>query len=102
MKIKTGDKIKVLSGKDRGKTGKVVQVFSKERMASVEGINLLYKHLKTKTQGQKGQKVQFPAPLSLSKLMLLCPKCAKPTRVGKRKEGEKVIRVCRRCKEAIS
>lgn len=101
MRIKTGDKVIVLSGKDAGKTGKVVQMFMKERKASVEGVNLSFKHLRRQKEGQHGQKVQFPAPLYTDKLMLVCPKCGKPARVGTRMEGEKRIRVCKKCKAAI-
>ncbi len=102
MRIKTGDKVKVLSGKDSGKEGKVAQIFSKEHKASVEGVNLMVKHLRPKAQGQKGQKVQFPAPIYINKLMLICPKCGKPTRVGtKILENKKRARVCKRCKENI-
>lgn len=102
MKIKTGDKVKVLSGKDRGKEGKVAQVFTKERKASVEGINLMFKHLSQKREGQKGQKVQFPAPIGIDKLMLICPKCGKPTRIGtKIGEDKKRMRICKKCKEVI-
>ena len=81
MKLITGDKVKVLSGKYKGKTGKVLQVFPKMGTASVEGINLRQKHLKAQGKNQ-GQKVEFPAPLHTSKLMLIDSKSGKPTRVG--------------------
>lgn len=105
MTIKKGDKIKVLSGKDKGKTGKVLQVFPAKNKASVEGINLLIKHLRPRRQGDKGQRVEFPAPLDMSNLMLLCPKCARPARIGHKtvQTGDKAkkYRVCKRCKAAI-
>lgn len=82
MRIKAGDKVTVISGKDRGKTGKVVQAFPQEGLLSIEGINLSVKHLRPRRGGEKGQKVQFPAPMPASKVMLVCPQCGKPTRVG--------------------
>jgi large subunit ribosomal protein L24 len=102
MKIKKGDKIKVLTGKDRGKTGKVLQVFTKKRKISVEGINLMTKHLRPKKEREKGQKIQFPAPLDITNVMLICPKCNKPTRVGvKILENKKRQRRCKKCQEII-
>lgn len=101
MKIKTGDKVMVMSGKDRGKTGKVLQIFPKLRKASVEGVNLMFKHLRQKARGQAGQKVQFPALISMSNIMLLCPKCGKPTRAKSKIENKVKSLYCRRCKEII-
>ncbi len=105
MQVKKGDKVKILSGKDKGKTGKILQVFRGEKKASVEGINLLIKHMRPKRQGEKGQRIEFPAPLSTSKLMVVCPKCGKPARIGmKIRESaskKKKSRICIRCKEVI-
>jgi len=102
MKIKKGDKIKVLSGKDKGKTGKVLQVFSDKGKISVEGVNLLFKNMRPKKQGEKGQKIQFPAPLMVSNTVLVCPKCGKETRVGyKILENKNKVRICKKCKENI-
>ena len=102
MRIKKDDKVKILQGKDRGKMGKVIQIFTQEGKASVEGLNLHVKHLRPGKQREKGQKIQFPSPLTLSKLMLVCPKCHKPTRVSfKILENEQKIRLCKKCHEAI-
>lgn len=102
MNIKKGDKIKVLSGKDQGKTGKVLQIFNKRDKISVEGINLMFKNMRPKKQGEKGQKIQFPAALAVSNVLLVCPKCNKTTR-GSHKilENKKRVRVCKKCKEII-
>ncbi len=103
MKIKKGDKVKILSGKDKGKTGKVLQVFPEKNRASVEGLNLLIKHMRPQKDGEKGQRIEFPAPINISNLSLICPKCGKTTRVsykiteakdGKRKQK---FRVCKKC-----
>ncbi len=102
MRIKSNDKVQVQWGKDAGKTGKVLQIFPKLRKASVEGINLMTKHLRKRKEGEKGQKIQFPAPLLMDKLMLVCPRCGRPTRVGiKILENRKLVRMCKRCKEVI-
>lgn len=103
MKIKSGDIVKIIRGKDRGKTGKVLQILTKLGKASVEGINLLTKNLKTQKEGQKGQRIQFPAPLTIANLMLICPKCNKPTRVKyKLLENKKKARQCKKCKEILN
>ena len=107
MKIKTNDQVEILAGKDKGKTGKVLQVFPVEKKASVEGLNLLIKHLRPRRSGEKGQRIEFPAPMAMSNLMLVCPKCGKPTRVSYQitdasDKGKKVkARVCKKCKNLI-
>lgn len=102
MKLKKGDKVKVLAGKDRGKTGVVLQVLTDKNRASVEGINLLVKNIKPRKSGEKGQRIKFPAPLQLSNLALICSKCGQATRVGyKFLENKKKVRVCKKCKEVV-
>jgi large subunit ribosomal protein L24 len=110
MNIKKGDKVKIIAGKDKGKTGKVLQVFPVERKGSIEGLNLLIKHLRPRKQGEKGQRIEFPAPIDLSNVMLVCSSCGKATRVGYKQievgaEGEKIskkVRVCKKCQQAIN
>lgn len=106
MKIKKGDKVKILTGKDKGKTGKVLQVFARRNRISVEGLNLLIKHMRPKKQGEKGQRIEFPAPIDATNLMLVCPKCNKPTRVGfkivKTANSHKKFRECKKCEETIN
>ncbi|MEK7653228.1 MAG: 50S ribosomal protein L24 [Patescibacteria group bacterium] len=106
MKIKKGDKVKMLSGKDKGKAGKVLQVFAGEGRLMIEGLNLIIKHQKGKRQGEKGQRIQFPRAVRISQVSLICPKCGRDARVGykinKLESGEKVkVRVCKKCKEEI-
>lgn len=106
MNIKKNDNVKILTGKDRGKTGKVLQVLPTEGLASVEGLNLLIKHLRPQRSGEKGQRIEFPAFLKLSNLALVCPKCGKTTRVGHQTvqpEGQvaKKQRVCKKCQAII-
>ena len=101
MKIKTNDTVKVLSGKDKGKTGKVIQVFPVERKIVVENLNKIKKHLRSGKKGEKGQIIELASPLAVSKVMLVCTKCGKPTRVGYKLDGDKKKRVCGKCHEFI-
>ncbi len=103
MKIKVGDKIKILSGKDKGKSGKVLQVFVAEERVVVEGLNLMIKNQKGKKQGEKGQRIQFPCPINISNLALICPRCGAAARVGYKmlEDGSKKSRMCKKCQEAI-
>jgi len=105
MRIKKDDNVKVLAGKDKGKVGKVLQAFPNLGRVVVEGVGQTYRHLKTRQQGQAGQKVEYNAPINASNVLLICPKCTKPTRVGGKLlvEGDKKrkARVCRKCNEVI-
>jgi large subunit ribosomal protein L24 len=105
MNIKKGDKVMILAGKDKGKSGKVLQIFPARERVSVEGLNLLIKHMRPRKQGEKGQRIEFPAPLNLSNLMLVCPKCGKPTRIGSRtiavENKKKKMRICKKCNQTI-
>ncbi len=111
MKIKKGDNVMVISGKDRGKSGKVLRVFPKKNSIVVEGINIRKKHSRSKKQGQKGQIIQKPAPISASNAMLVCSACNKPRRAGYKifsakggsaSGGEnKKTRVCKKCGSEI-
>ncbi|HYE60110.1 MAG TPA: 50S ribosomal protein L24 [Candidatus Kapabacteria bacterium] len=105
MKIKTNDNVKVLSGKNRGKTGKVIQVLTKketgERYVVVEGVNMRKKHLKPGRKGDKGQTIELAAPIHASNVMLIDPKSNKPTRVGYKMEGTEKKRIAKRSGEFI-
>ena len=102
MKIKKNDLVKVISGASRGKTGKVLKVDAEVGRITVEGVNLRKKQVRPKKQGQKGQIIEFPAPMHISKVMLVCSKCGKATRVGLTvKEGEKKRRMCKKCGQVV-
>ncbi len=101
MKIKSGDKVIMLTGKDKGKSGKVLQVFAKESKVVVEGLNLAIKHQRARRQGEKGQRIQFPTAVAVSKVSLVCPKCGKAVRVGYKLEEDKKFRICSKCKEIV-
>ena len=102
LNVKTGDKVQVISGADKGKQGKVVTVSAKENKVIVEGINMVTKHVKPKQAGQLGGRVQAEGALYASKVQLVCPKCGAATRVGhtkvENKNGKTVsMRVCKKC-----
>jgi len=103
MKIKKGDTIKVIAGKDKGKTGKVAQVFPKLSRVSVEGVNVMVKHLRSGRQGQQGQKIEFPSPIQSSNVMLICTQCGKKTRASYKvsEESHTKNRVCKKCNKAV-
>lgn len=102
MKIKKGDLVKIIAGKDRGKEGKVIQIFPEMKKLIVEGANKRIKHLKPKKQREKGQKIEFDAPMNLSNVQIICPKCKKITRVGYKKlENKDKVRICKKCKDLI-
>ena len=87
MKIKKGDKVQVISGKDRGKTGSVVRAFPKNDKIIVEGMNIIKKHQRANQQNRKGQIVEKAMPIHVSNVMIIDPKVGKPTRIRISKEG---------------
>ena len=95
MRIKKGDNIKVLSGKERGKTGTVISVDSDRERVAVEGLNLYKKHTRPRRQGEKGQVISVSRPMHASNVMLVCPSCKEATRIGYRTEGERKVRYCK-------
>ena len=82
MKIKTGDKVRITTGKDKGKEGKVIQVFPQEQRVVVEGMNKAVRHLRRTASSKQGQKIEFPSPLHVSNLMLVSTQTGKSGRVG--------------------
>ena len=101
MKVKVNDKITVIAGKDKGKSGTVMKVLSKQNKIVVEKINIKTKHIK-KTAQKAGEKIQFEGPFNASNAMVLCPSCNKATRVGyKILDSGKKQRICKKCNEAI-
>lgn len=98
MRIKREDNIIVISGKDKGKQGRIIKVLTKEQKVIVENVNLKKKHQRPKTGGKKGEKIEVPRPISISTVALICKNCGKPTRVSRRilPDGKK-IRICKKC-----
>ena len=97
MNIKKDDKVVVLSGKDKGKQGKVIKADPKAMKVIVEGVNVATKHQKPRKQGEEGGIIKVETPIYASKVQLVCPKCGKATRVGHKITDGKKIRVCKKC-----
>ena len=98
MSIKKGDTVVVLSGKDKGKQGKVLEAMPESRKVIVEKVNVATRHQKPRTQGEQGGIVKKEAPIYACKVMRVCPKCGKPTRPASKLTADgKRIRVCKKC-----
>ena len=97
MNIKKDDKVSVLSGKDKGKQGKVLIADPKGLKVVVEGVNVATKHQKPRQQGQDGGIIKTETPIYASKVQLVCPKCGKGTRVAHKITDGKKTRVCKKC-----
>lgn len=100
MNIKKGDLVMILSGKDRGKKGKVMDVFPDDGKLVVEGRNIAKRHQKP-SRNFPGGIIEKPLALQTSKVMLVCPRCGEPHRLGAKTVGEKKVRVCRGCSEIV-
>ena len=101
MKIKKGDQVLIIKGKDKGKKGKVLRGLPDEFKVLVEGVNVKKRHQRPKKEGEKGQIIEVPVPLSVSNLRLICPKCGKPTRVGFRVREKNKYRICKKCGQEL-
>lgn len=101
MNIKKGDTVKILYGKDSGKSGKVLSIIRKDDKVLVEGVNNVTKHVKGDGKTRKSEIVKVIRPVEASKVMLVCPNCNKPTRVSTKRNDNGYVRVCKKCKKEI-
>lgn len=101
MKIKRGDNVIMLNGKDRGKTGKISVIFPTTQKVIVEGLNMIKKNVRARKQGQKGQIINKERAVNIPSVALLCKSCGKPTRIGFRTEGTNKVRICKKCKNEV-
>ncbi len=101
MKIKKDDTILIITGKDKGKKGKVIEVFPRQNKITIEGANLVKKHRRPRNEKEKGQIVELPRPISVSNVKLICPKCSKASRIGYRLTEKGKYRVCKKCNQEI-
>ncbi|HQI13296.1 50S ribosomal protein L24 [Candidatus Shapirobacteria bacterium] len=102
MKIIKGDKVEIIIGKDKGRSGEVFKTLPKSGKVFVKGLNIVKKHIKP-SQGQKGRLVEKEAPLAVSKVILICPNCQKKTRVAyKISENGTKSRICKKCQALIT
>lgn len=101
MKIKKGDQVEIIAGKDRGKRGTVLSVLPTRDRVIVEGQNLRKKHIKPRKQGTPGERVEIPGSIHISNVMLVCPHTGKPTRIGRKVSGDNKVRVSKRSGKEI-
>lgn len=101
MKIKKGDQVEIIAGKDSGKRGEVLYVFPDTRKVAVKGANVMKRHIRSKRDGEKGQRIEKEAPIHVSNVMLVCPHTNKPTRIGYKIEGGEKVRVSKRSGKVI-
>ncbi|OGM18403.1 50S ribosomal protein L24 [Candidatus Woesebacteria bacterium RIFCSPHIGHO2_01_FULL_37_10] len=101
LKFKIGDTVKITSGKDKGREGKIEKIDPKNRSVLIPGINIYKKHVKG-MPGQKGGIYDIPKPLPFSKFAIICPKCNKLTRIGFKMVGKEKLRFCKKCKKELN
>lgn len=96
MKIRKGDQVEIITGKDAGKRGIVLSVFPDIEKVAVKGANIMKRHIRSKRDGEKGQRIEKEAPIHISNVMLVCPHTNRPTRVGYKIEGNEKVRISKR------
>jgi len=100
--IKKNDSILVISGKEKGKRGRVLSVYPLKNSLLIEKINMIKKHMKPSRKYAQGGIIEKEAPIHMSNVMLICPKCNKPTRISNTSlQGGKKVRVCKKCREVM-
>ena len=101
MTIRKGDRVRVIACKDKGKEGRVLRTAPGESRAYVEGVNKQKRHTRPSQKNQQGGIVEIEGPIHVSNLMLVCPNCSEPTRVGRLREDGVRQRVCKKCEKEI-
>lgn len=101
MKLKKGDLVTVVRGKDSGKTEKITKIYTKEAKVLVDGVNQYKRHVKSRVPGQKSEIITLTKPLAVASVQLVCPKCKKLTRVGYKMLKDEKVRFCKKCKAEI-
>ena len=101
MTVKKGDTVVVIAGKDKGKKGKVLEVFPKDNRVIVDGVNIVSKHKKARTQQEQSAIIKKTAPIDASNVMVVCGVCGKATRVAHREIDGKKVRVCKKCSASL-
>jgi len=103
MKLKTGDNVKVMIGKDAGKTGKIERVVLAKNRLVVAGVNVMKRHRRQsqRTPNARAGIISVAMPIAASNVILICGACQQPTRIGKKLEGDRKVRVCKKCQKAV-
>lgn len=102
LKIKKGDKVRVIAGKDKGKEGKVLRAIPEKNRIVVEGVNRVKKHARPTQKNPQGGILEVEGTIDVSDVMLVCPSCNEPTRVGVKREGGSRVRVCKKCEREFA
>ena len=100
-KIRKNDTVEVIAGKDKGKRGTVVSVLLKKEAVIVSGVNIVKKAMKKKSQQDQGGIAEIEAPLNISNVAIVCKKCGRPVKIGYKMDGDKKVRVCRKCGDIL-
>jgi large subunit ribosomal protein L24 len=101
FRIRKNDTVQVLAGKDKGKRGAVVQIYPGKDAVIVSGINIVKKAMKKRSQQDQGGIAEVEAPLNVSNVAIVCKKCGRPVKIGYKIDGDKKVRVCRKCGEIL-
>lgn len=101
IKIRRGDTVRVLRGRDRGKTGKVLGVVPRHGRVVVEGVSMIFKHIRPRRAGEKGQRVSVAAPIPVANVQFVCPSCKRGARLGIDRRGGDRKRVCKACDTSL-
>ena len=101
MKLKKGDEVIVVKGKDKGKRGKIEKVFSKENKVLIPGVNLYKKHYKSRVQNKPSEIMEITKPFPVGNVALICPNCKKQSRIGYKMDNKEKIRICKKCNKKI-
>ena len=100
-KIRKNDTVEVIAGKDKGKRGTVVRVLLKKDAVIVSGVNIVKKAMKKRSQQDQGGIAEVEAPLNISNVGIVCKKCGRPVKIGYKMDGDKKVRVCRKCGDIL-
>jgi large subunit ribosomal protein L24 len=101
MKIKKGDTVQIMAGKDRGKRGEVLHVLPVAEKVIVKGVSLMKRHVRARREGEKGERIEKESPIHVSNVMVVCPHTSKPTRIGYQVIGGEKIRMSKRAGKAL-
>jgi large subunit ribosomal protein L24 len=101
MKLKKGDNVIIIAGKDKGKKGKITRALPKVNKVVIEGLNLTKKHQRPRRSGEKGSMVEVAMPLNASNVMIVDPKTSSPSRIGKKKVGDNLVRISKKSNQEI-
>jgi large subunit ribosomal protein L24 len=101
LNVKRDDNVLIIAGKDKGKSGKVMVAYPDKERVVVQNANMIIRHTKPRRQGEQGGRIQREGTINVSNVMLICPHCAKATRVGHAYDGDKKVRVCKKCGKNI-